>query len=173
MPGDLIDDVLRIEGRIIGGVGREGGLIAEDDNAGIVEAYLVQMMQLAADGVPFADVCEAHSAHLQGVYAALFDEEDKPRAELAIAGGWDVLLHIHWLEIEPRYRDSGVLVQAVETTIRHFCPAGLITAYLNVIELTPEEWRSLGFRKISGSEVVYRDNTSGDPYGHPLADDGV
>ena len=63
------------------------------------------------------------------------------------------------------------MTQAVETIIRHFCPTGVVTAYRNVLELTPEEWRALGFRKIAGSEVVYRDNTSVDPYAHPLDDE--
>lgn len=167
---DLDDDVLRIEGRIIGGVLTGDGFVSEDDNAGFIEVYLVQTMQLAADGVSLGEVCRSHSAHLDGVYTALFDSDDELRSELAIAGGWDALLHLHWLETEPKYRNSGVLNQAIETAIRHFCPAGLITAYINVLELTPEEWRQLGFRKIAGSDVVYRDNTSGDPYGHPVAD---
>lgn len=170
---DLDDDVLRIEGRIIGGVLTDDGFVVEDDNAGFIEAYLVQTMQLASDGVSLGEVCRSHSAQLDGVYTALFDVDDEPRAELAIAGGWDALLHLHWLETEPRYRDAGVLGLAVETAIRHFCPAGLVTAYINVLELTLEEWRELGFRKIAGSDVVYRDNTSGDPYGHPVADDPV
>ncbi|HEX6986357.1 MAG TPA: hypothetical protein VF170_13325 [Planctomycetaceae bacterium] len=168
---DLLDYVLRIEGRISGGLGADGSVVAEEENVGLIEAYLVQIAPLADDGVALGDVCDAHSAHLEGVYAALFDEEDEPREELAITRDWETLLHVHWLEVESRYRDSGVAVQAVEAAVRHFCPAGVVTAYRNVLELSAGEWRSLGFRKIAGSDVVYRDNTAGDPYAHPFEDE--
>jgi hypothetical protein len=124
--------------------------------------------------------CSTHSDHLVGVYEALFagnDLEDveadieEPQPELAIAGRWEGLLHLHWLEIDARYRHSGVVPLAIETAIRHFCPGGLVTAYSGVLDLSMEEWTSLGFRKIADSEVVYRDNTAGDPYGHPLQEE--
>ena len=59
-------------------------------------------------------------------------------------------------------------MRAVEAVIRHFRSGGPVTAFSSVLELSAEKWRTLGFRRIAGSEVVYRDDTAADPYGHPL-----
>ena len=83
---DLHDYTLRIEGRISGGMGEDGSFVAEQENVGLIEAFLIQTAPIMADGVALGDVCDAHSAHLEGVYAALFDEEDEQREELAITG---------------------------------------------------------------------------------------
>ena len=169
--GDLADRVLRIEGRVSGGLGEDSRFASHEENVGLVEAYLLQAARLADDGIHFGDVCDLHSDQLEGVYAALFDEEDELREDLGIAHGWDTLLHLGWVEVDPRYRHSGVVAQMVEAVVRHFCPVGLVTAYASVLDLSIEEWRSLGFRRIAGTEVVYRDNTADDPYGHPLDDE--
>lgn len=181
--GDIADYVLRVEGRVSGGLGETGDFVSHEEGVGLVEAYLVQTTQLEIDGVDLEDVCHAHSDHLAGVFDALFgkdeaepvgaSEEDEveylePREELAIAGRWEGLLHLHWLEVDARYRDSGVVKQMVEAAVRNFCPGGLVTSYRSVLDLSVAEWGSLGFRRIAGSEVVYRDNTAADPYGHPL-----
>ncbi len=129
-PDDLADRVLRIEGRVSGGLGERGDFAAHEENVGLVEAYLVQAARLADDGLHLGDVCDAHSDQLEGVYTALFDEEDEPREDLGIAAGWDTLLHVGWLEVDPRYRQSGVVAQMVEAVIRHFCPVGLVTSTL-------------------------------------------
>lgn len=167
-PDELAGRVLRIEGRVSGGLGEEASFAAHEENVGLVEAYLVQAARLADDGVHLGEVCDLHSDQLEGVYAALFDEQDELREDLAIASDWDVLVHIGWVEVDPRYRRSGVVGLMIQAMIRHFCPIGLVTAYASVLDLAHDEWRSLGFRRIAGSEVVYRDNTADDPYGHPL-----
>jgi len=181
--GDLADYVLRIEGRVSGGLGETGDFVSHEEGVGLVEAYLVQTTQLEIDGIDLEDVCHAHSDHLAGVFDALFGREAgiyeldvetsdceflEPREGLAIAGRWEGLLHVHWLEVDARLRGSGVVKQMVEATVRHFCPGGIVTSYRSVLDLSVEEWGSLGFRRIAGSEVVYRDNTAANPYGHPL-----
>ena len=73
-----------------------------------------------------------------------------------------------WLELDARFRASGVVGLTLETLVWPFCPGGVVTAYSSVLDLSAEEWGRLGFRRIAGSEVVHRDNTARDPYGHPL-----
>lgn len=190
---ELADCVLRVEGRVSGGLGETGDYVSHEEGVGLVEAYLVQTTRLEIDGIDLGDVCHAHSDHLAGVFDALFgrderevaglaageaglaagevDEDEEylePKEGLSIAGRWEGLLHLHWLEVDAKCRDSGVVKQMIEATVRNFCPGGLVTSYRSVLDLSVEEWGQLGFRRIAGSEVVYRDNTAADPYGHPL-----
>src|SRR5688500_15441769 len=156
--GDLADYALRVEGRVSGGLGETGDYVSHEDGVGLVEAYLVQTTQLEIDGVDLEDVCRAHSDHLAGVFEALFgaeagiyevgtEEPDgeflEPREGLAIAGRSEGLLHLHWLEVDARLRDSGVVKQMVEAVVRNFCPGGIVTAYRSVLDLSAEEWGSV------------------------------
>ncbi|MBP89729.1 MAG: hypothetical protein CMJ64_23995 [Planctomycetaceae bacterium] len=45
-----------------------------------------------------------------------------------------------------------------------FCPEGLIVAVEDSLELSIEEWRQLGFRRIAESSFVFRDQLKVNPY---------
>jgi hypothetical protein len=131
-----------------------------------VYAFVVQTTQAMTDGVGLADAFDAHSSNLEAAFAALFDPvAEEPREELEIAPAWEGFLYLDRIVIDPAYRDRGVTVKALEATIRSFCPRGVVAARQGGMGLSVEEWKELGFVKIAGSEVIYRDNVSYNPYG--------
>ena len=62
-------------------------------------------------------------------------------------------------------------MKALEATIRTFCPRGVVAAHQNGMGLSVEEWKQLGSVKIAGSEGIFRDNASYNPYG-PAFEEG-
>ncbi|HEX6987309.1 MAG TPA: hypothetical protein VF170_18170 [Planctomycetaceae bacterium] len=117
------------------------------------------------DGLSLRTVCEAHSPELTDAFDALFDRDsEEPKEELGIAPAWEGLLYLDRAEIGPGYRERGVVVTALEATIRSFCPRGIVAARPERMDLSTAEWRELGFVKVAGSEVIFRDNASYNPY---------
>lgn len=159
------DWVLHIKGKISGMIEQNGETVKEKEDVGKLRAWVIMTTQAMNDGVRLADVCDAHSDLLFAVYRAIFEEDDDTWAQLNIEPSWDGFLYLHSIDVRPEYRDSGVVIQALETVIRCFCPGGIVAAYGNQLGLTVEEWRQLAFKKIVDSEVVFRDNTHRNPYG--------
>lgn len=168
--GDDLDDyVIGIEGVVSVHLDLSepgSGTVFEQEEVGRVFAYEVQTTQAENDGISLYDICDAHSSDLKSVFAALFDVElAEPKEELDVSPTWEGLLYLDRIVVEPEYRNRGVVVSALETTIRSFCPRGVIAAHPHGMGLTVDEWRELGFVKIAGSDVIFRDNASLNPYG--------
>ena len=174
--GDEYEDyVVGVEGVVVAHLEPAGGddvAVFEEAEAGRVYAFAVQTTQAMTDGVPLCDVFDAHTSDLEAAYAALFDPvAEEPKEELDVAPAWEGFLYLARLVIDPAYRDRGVTVKALEATIRTFCPRGVVAARQNGMGLSVEEWKQLGFVKIAGSEVIFRDNASYNPYG-PAFEEG-
>jgi GNAT superfamily N-acetyltransferase len=168
--GDDLDDyVVGVEGVVVAHLEPPEGepdAEFEEVESGRVYAFVVQTTQAMTDGVSLYDVFDAHSSNLEAAFAALFDPvAEEPKEELEIAPAWEGFLYLDRIVIDPAYRGRGVTVKALEATIRSFCPRGIVAAHQDGMELTIEEWKELGFVKIAGSEVIYRDNASYNPYG--------
>jgi len=71
------------------------------------------------------------------------------------------------LDIEPEYRDTLLRVQLIETSIAVLCAEGLIVAVEESLDLTVEDWRRLGFKRIAESPFVFRDQLRVNPYQEP------
>ncbi len=111
------------------------------------------------------DVCDVDSADLESVYATLFDTNGEPLDELDIEPGWNNLLFVETVKIEPEFRSTPLVVQLIETAMAMFCPEGLVVAVEESLDLTVEEWRQWGFKRIAGSGFVVRDQLRVNPYG--------
>jgi hypothetical protein len=110
------------------------------------------------------DVCDADSAILEAAYAVLFDDSGETKEELDIEVGWTNLLFVDGMTVLPKYQKASLRVQLIETSIAMFCPDRLIVAVEDALELTQEEWRQLGFKRIAGSLFIFREQLIKNPY---------
>jgi hypothetical protein len=131
---------------------------------GTITLKLVSTTEAENQGERLLDVCDADSAILEAIYATLFDANGKTKDELDIEPGWNNLLFVDAVEIKPEYKNTSVRVQLIETGIAMFSSEGLVVADEESLELTVEEWRRLGFRRIAESPFVFRDQLKLNPY---------
>jgi len=107
---------------------------------------------------------------LEAAYGALFDVKGETKEDLDIEPGWNSLLYIEAVESEPKYQETTLAVRLIETAIAIFCSDGLVIAVERAFDLTIEEWRQLGFKRIAESEFVFRDQLRVNPYDEGSAD---
>ncbi len=138
--------------------------------AGRITLRLVSVTEAVNRGEDLFIVCDADSAILEAAYWALFDEKGETKEDLDIEPGWNNLLYIEAVESEPEYQETTLAVRLIETAIAIFCSDGLVIAVEEAFDLTIEEWRQLGFKRIAGSEFVFRDQLRVNPYGEGSAD---
>ena len=136
---------------------------------GTITLKLVSATEAENQGEPLYDVCDADSAILEAIYASLFDIKGETKDDLDIEPGWNNLLFVEAIDIKAGFEPSPLRVQLIETGIAMFCPEGLIVAVEDSLELTVEEWRRLGFRRIAESPFVFRDQLMVNPYERPSA----
>ena len=137
---------------------------ADGRRRGTISLKLVSATEAENLGEYLVMVCDADSSVLESVYATLFGPNGETREELDITPGWNNLLFIESLEMEPGHEGTPLRVQVVETSIAVFGSAGLIVAEEQALELSVEEWRQLGFRRIAASPYVFRDQMRTNPY---------
>jgi len=131
---------------------------------GEIKLKLVCATEATNRRVPLIDVCDADSAVLEGMYGILFDPHDDVREELDIEPGWNNILFIQDITVAADYRDTSLRVQLIDTSIATFGPDGIIVALEQSLDLTIEDWRQLGFKRIAKSPYVYRDQLKVNPY---------
>lgn len=141
--------------------------IESGHEAGEITLKLVSATEATNRGERLYDVCDADSATLEAIYATLFDANGETKEDLDIEPGWNNLLFIDDMKIEPEYQDTLLRVQLIETSIAVLCPEGLIVAVEESLELTVEDWRRLGFKRIAESPFVFRDQLRVNPYQKP------
>ena len=136
----------------------------EEEIAGEIVLKLVSVTEAVNRGVRLYDVFDADSAILEEIYAVLFGDNEEIKEDLDIEPGWTNLLFVDSMTILPKYRKSSLRVQLMETSIAMFCPDGLIVAVEDALELTQEDWRQLGFKRIAGSLFIFREQLIKNPY---------
>ncbi len=141
--------------------------IGDEQEAGEITLKLVCATEATNRGVRLIDVCDADSAILEAVYATLFDANEEVAEELDIELGWNNLVFIDGVKIAPEYADTSLRVQLIETSVATFGPDGIIVAVEEALDLTVEDWRQLGFKRIADSPFVYRDQLKANPYHQP------
>ena len=135
-----------------------------EEEAGQITLRLVSVTEAVNRGEDLFIVCDADSAVLEAAYCALFDKTGETKEDLDIEPGWNNLLYIESEEVEPEYDDTTLAVRLIETAIAIFCSDGLVIAVEEAFDLTIEEWRELGFKRIAESEFVFRDQLRVNPY---------
>ncbi len=136
----------------------------DEEEVGTITLKLVSTTEAENQGELLYDVCDADSATLEAIYATLFGTSDETKDELDIEPGWNNLLLIETVDIKVGYEKTPLRVQLIETGIAMFCPEGLIVAVEDSLDLTIEDWRQLGFRRIAESPYVFRDQLKVNPY---------
>ena len=135
-----------------------------ENEVGTITLKLVSTTEAENQGEQLFDVCDADSAILEAVYASLFDANGETKDELDIEPGWNNLLFVDAVEIQAEHEETSLRIQLVNTGIAMFCPEGLIVADEDSLNVTVDEWRQLGFRRIAVSHFVYRDPLKVNPY---------
>jgi hypothetical protein len=135
-----------------------------EEEVGRIALRLVSVTEAVNRGEDLFIVCDADSAVLEAAYWALFNKTGETKEELDIEPGWNNLLYIEAVESEPEYHDTTIAVRLIETAIAIFCSEGLVIAVEDAFDLSIEEWRELGFKRIAESEFVFRDQLRVNPY---------
>ena len=136
----------------------------EDIEAGKIYLRLVLATEATNAGQDLSKVCDADSAVLDSIDSALFDQNGETREELDIEVGWNNLVFLEAVVVVPEVRQTMLMVQAIETALAMFASEGLVVAIEEVLELTIEQWKRLGFRRIAGTGFVFRDQLKVNPY---------
>ena len=136
----------------------------EEIEAGEIVLRVVLATAATNKGEDLSDVCDADSAVLEGIYAALFDKNGEPKQELDIEPGWNNLVFLERVGIAAEFRQTNLIIQAIETALALFASEGLVVAVEAGLDLTIEEWKRLGFVRIAGTGFVFRDQLKVNPY---------
>jgi len=156
---DPSEYVHTVTGKII--VDSETG---EETNAGEIILRVVSATEATNHGEDLYDVCDADSAVLGGIYAALFDQQGETKDELDIEPGWSNLVFLEKVEVESQYRQTSLVTQVIETALAMFASEGLVVAVEEGLRLSTEEWKRLGFMRIAETGLVFRDQLKVNPY---------
>ncbi len=144
--------------------------LEDEHEVGEVTLRLVSATEAMNQGEGLYDVCDADSAVLESIYATLFDAKGETKEDLDIEPGWNNLLFIDDVNTAQEYESTSLRIQLIETSIAMFCPEGLIVAVEESLDLTVEDWRRLGFKRIADSPFVFRDQLRVNPYQEPEQD---
>ena len=143
-----------------------------EEPLGTIQLLLAHATQALNNRIHLADVCDAHSDYMVSVYNALFDETGETKPELDIEPAWNDILVLLEFDVPDEFRSTGCVVRAFETAITTFASADLIVAAMegklhdfDGLDLTVDEWRQLGFKRIAGSQFAFRETCRINPYG--------
>jgi len=142
-----------------------------EETAGEITLKLIRATEAVNHDENLFDVCDADSATLEAMYAAMFDVKGEPKEELDIEPGWNNILFVEAMAAEPEFRETTVAVQVIETAIATFCSDGLAVAVEDALDFSIDEWRQLGFKRIGDTGFVFRDNLRLNPYELEPSDD--
>ena len=142
----------------------------DEEEAGRITLRLVSVTEAVNRGEDLFIICDADSAILEAAYWALFDKKGETKEDLDIEPGWNNLLYIESVEVEPECQETTIAVRLIETAIAIFCSDGLVIAVEAAFDLSIEEWKELGFKRIAESEFVFRDQLRVNPYNEETYD---
>jgi hypothetical protein len=146
-----------------------GKIVAYSDTDAEIEAgeivmRVVSTTEVTNTGESLYHVCDADSTELEGIYAALFDSDGETKEELDIEPGWNNLVFLEGVKIDPEFQRTGLVIHAIETAIAMFASEGLVVAIEERLELSVDEWKQLGFVRAAGTGLVFRDQLTKNPY---------
>jgi hypothetical protein len=95
---------------------------------------------------------------LEEVQAALLEENDTFRLDLKIDAPLGDILFIDSIQLNPKYARTTLAWRSLEAAFATFASVGVVVAYAATLDQCPGEWSACGFERVSGTEIVYRDN---------------
>lgn len=138
----------------------------DEIEAGEIILRVVSATEVTNTGEDLLDVCDANSAILEGIYGALFDRSGETKEELDIEPGWNNLVFLEKVNVDPVFQQTSLMIHAIETALAMFASEGLVVAVEEGLALSIEEWKRLGFVRIAGRGFVFRDQLKKNPYQH-------
>jgi len=121
---------------------------------GRIAADQVLVGDAQTEGMPLFDVCDQDSQGLHETYVALFDEQGEFQSELNIDEPVDSLIFVWRAVLHSRLRPY--LQGVIDTIGTLFGNETVLAMWHGTTDLSDTELASLGFRRIAGSELIYR-----------------
>lgn len=162
--------VTEVVGTVIGAISDN-----EETEFGTITLLKVSACEAANRHFSLLEICDSHSDFLVSAFTAILDANEETKDELEIEPGWCDLLVLWEFDVKPEYRKNSIVVKAFEAAMNFLGPRDLVVAAMEGehyigLELTIEEWRELGFKKVAGTQFVFRDSACLNPYTHPRPD---
>lgn len=126
---------------------------ADPEPAGEIQMELVRVAEAENDNVSLCAVFDSTEA-LNQIYCALFDKREEVKADLDLEPFVHEVLYIHTLKLEPRYGNTSLGVQAIQTAASAFVTMGIVVADAD-LNLSLDDWKNLGFVRIAGERGFY------------------
>ena len=121
---------------------------------GRIAADQILVGDAQTEGMPLFDVCDQDSQGLHETYVALFDEQGEFQPELNIDEPVDSLIFVWRAVLHSRLRPY--LQGVIDTIGTLFSNETVLAMWHGTTDLSDAELASLGFRRIAGSELIYR-----------------
>ncbi len=121
---------------------------------GKIAADQVLIGDAQSNGMPLLDVCDQDSQGLYETYEALFDDKGEFQPELNIDVPADSLIFVWRAVLHSRLRPY--LPGVIDTIGTLFGNEAVLAMWHQTTDLSDAELSQLGFRRIAGSELIYR-----------------
>lgn len=121
---------------------------------GKIAADQVLIADAQNHGMSLFDVCDQDSQGLYEAYAALFDDKGEFQPELEIDEPTESLIFVWRAVLHARLRPY--LQGVIDTIGTLFCNETVLVLWYRTSGMSDPELAELGFRRIAGSELIYR-----------------
>jgi hypothetical protein len=121
---------------------------------GKIAADQVLIGDAQSNGMPQLDVCDQDSQGLYEIYEALFDDKGEFQPELNIDVPADSLIFVWRAVLHSRIRPY--LQGVIDTIGTLFGNETVLAMWQQTTDLSDAELSQLGFRRIAGSNLIYR-----------------
>jgi hypothetical protein len=142
------DFLMPIDGKIVAEFLEDADEDSQCEDAGGFQLLYANLGELEDDDVTLRAVFDDCGGDLWEVFTAIFDDDGRIRKQLHLGKEPRTnLLYVESVNVKPKYAESGLLVQAIETVVAKFCRTGLVVADVR-LGLSQHEWTQLGFHSL-------------------------
>jgi hypothetical protein len=136
--------VTPVDGKIVAEFLEDADEDSHAEDAGTFRLLHISLGELEDEGVALYTVCDDYGNDLWEVFAALFRKDGRIKRELHLGKPPRTnLLYIESASVRPKYVESSLLVQAIETAVAKLCHSGLVVADVG-LGLGQRQWKGLG-----------------------------
>lgn len=158
---DPTEYLLAAKGEIVAALDAPG----TTEIAGQIEATIIKFSEAINDRMDLGDIF--HEASLGDVHSALFRKKGDFKRKLNIGLLPGEIIFIETISLEPKYQPTHILLQSVEAIIPALSSMGLVVARQATLDRGKDEWKTLAFDPIPGTDFVYRDDINVNPRRKP------
>jgi len=151
--GDPEQYWMEVTGRIMA-LPEEAPDDAEAEPAGRIQMLLVRVAEARDDEVSLFAVFDSYDEALHQIYRALFNRNEEIRSSLGMDPYVHEVLFVRSLHLKPRWQDTGLAAQAIQTAASTLVTMGLVVANAD-LGLSINDWLNLGFVKIARQKGFY------------------